>query len=68
MGIKVVSLTVAISDEILEQIFMFIKTHSDHDFTVDEVVETAIKHFFSIEERTIENGRNETEIERSKFG
>jgi hypothetical protein len=63
MPIKVVSLTVALSGELLEQILYFIeetKASNNSKMTVDEVVETSIQHFLISykhrKERTEENG------------
>lgn len=62
MGIKVVSLTVALSGEMLDQILYFIKETETNGSkrSVDEVVEMSINHFLIAykhrKERTDENG------------
>ena len=45
MPIKVVSITVALSGELLERIFCFLQKAPNEQFSIDEVVETAIKFF-----------------------
>lgn len=50
MPIKVVSLTVAISGELLDRISCFLQKHPDDSFSIDEVVETAINFFLELPE------------------
>jgi hypothetical protein len=45
MPIKVVSITVALSGDLLERIFCFLQKAPNDEFSIDEVVETAIKFF-----------------------
>jgi hypothetical protein len=48
MPIKVVSLTVALSGELLDRVFCFLQKAPDEQFSIDEVVETAIKYYLEL--------------------
>lgn len=63
MPIKVVSLTVAISGELLDRITSFLQKHPDDSFSFDEVVETAINYFLELPELP---GKESVKHERRK--
>jgi hypothetical protein len=72
MPIKVVSLTVAVSGELLDRILCFLQKHPDDTFSIDEVVETAINFFLELPEipgkESVNHGRTGSQTRRPKHG